>query len=140
MEQKFPHPKRVFIENISLFIRIDVHTINIHLPLINTNKCFLDAAFSHTDRFHLCAKQFDSCLILILYKIIMVCLFIVGNQFDGLFSHTKFLPFYPSASLKSTVLVSLSVPATSTRTFWPSLYLFFDNSPTSSMCSSSKTK
>ena len=49
------------------------------------NKCFLDAAFSHTDRFHLCAKQFDSCLILILYKIIMVCLFIVGNQFDGQF-------------------------------------------------------
>ena len=41
------------IENISFFIRTDMHAIDKHLTLLNPYKRFLDTAFSHTKGFYL---------------------------------------------------------------------------------------
>ena len=53
VQQKLPHPKRIAVENISFFIRADMHAIDKHLTLLNPYKRFLDTAFSHTKGFYL---------------------------------------------------------------------------------------
>ena len=52
-------------------------------PLSTRIKDFFDTAFSHSERFYLCACQCNPCLISIFYKIIMKCFFIICDQLDS---------------------------------------------------------
>ena len=87
MHQQFFYTHRIFIKNISLFIWADVHTINKHFAVFNTDKGFFYAAFSHSQGFNLCSVKRNPCLIRVFDKIIMICFFVVCNQFYGFGSH-----------------------------------------------------
>jgi len=44
--------ERIFVKNISLFIRADMHAVNEHLSIFNPDKGFLNTALSHTQGFY----------------------------------------------------------------------------------------
>ena len=69
-----------------------MHSIDEHFPILNTDKGFFDAAFSHAEGFYLGTGKGDAGLVFILDKIVMICLFIVGNHsISFLFCHSFFL-------------------------------------------------
>ena len=51
------------------------------------DKGFFYAAFSHSQGFNLCSVKRNPCLIRVFDKIIMICFFVVCNQFYGFCSH-----------------------------------------------------
>src|SRR5699024_3324006 len=46
VQKKFSDPKRVFVENISFFVRTDMHSVDEYLAVLNADEGFFDAAFS----------------------------------------------------------------------------------------------
>ena len=133
MQQQFFDPQRIFVENIPFLIRTHMHTVHIDLAVFYADKRFLDAAFALAHGFDLRAVEGDARLITLLYKIVVVGFFIVGDQFlcFFLFCHSLISPdmssacwsscFAYSARSKSTVRSRRSVPATCTVTGWPRL-------------------
>ena len=152
MEKELPDPKRIFIENISLLIRADMHTIDVDLAIVHTDKRLLDTALAHPERFYLSPMECNSRLIGIQNKIIMVCLLIIGDHLpvclchmhDLLLSKHSLLPPYPdkhhseteSAISKSIVRSILSASITRTRTRCPNLYTLPECAPAISYRSS----
>ncbi len=98
MKQKASGAQRIFIKNISLFIRADVHSVNVHLPFINFYKGFLYTALAHTDGFYLRTEKFNSSLQLLINKIIVICLFIIGYELNTILRNTK-TPFFQLLSI-----------------------------------------
>ena len=141
MHQQFFHTQRIFIKDISFFIRGNMHPINKDFPIFNAYKCFLNAAFTHAQRLYLRSMKGNPALIFFLYKIIMICLLVVGNQLHCfVFCHYEYQPFPYNSSFssssqssgitKSIVLDILSVAFTLILIVCPSLYLILVACPT----------
>ena len=79
MEKKLSYPERSLLK-ILPFSYADVHAINKDFPVFDADECFLDAALAHTQGLYLCPVQDNSGLVLLQYKIVMICFFVVGNQ------------------------------------------------------------
>ena len=79
--------KRILIEYISLLIGIYVHSPDIEFSLISLYEGFLYGAMSLPYGFYLSAVQLYSRLIFLIYKIIVICLFIVRYQAYTVLSH-----------------------------------------------------
>ena len=58
-----------------------MHTIDKYFRIFNSDKCLLNAAFSHAQRLYLRTVQRNAALILFLNEIVMVRLFIICYQF-----------------------------------------------------------
>ena len=113
MKQQFSHSERIFIEYISFLVWTDVHSVNEYFSVFDPDKCFLDTAFSHTERFYLCPCKGDPCLVSIEYKIVMICFLVIRDQFSLRFCHLA----SPYTNSKSIVLAIVSQPVTRTFTF-----------------------
>ena len=81
MHQKFSCPERIFIENVSLFIRGDMHLLNICLSAVYRYPAVLEVKSAVTDRLDFRAGKLDSCLLAFKYKIVVPCLAVVSNSF-----------------------------------------------------------
>ena len=69
-----------------------MHAVDEYLITLNADEGLLDAAFSHAEGFYLGTGKGDAGLVFILDKIVMICLFIVGNHsISFLFCHSFFL-------------------------------------------------
>lgn len=102
MKKKAAGPQRILIENISLFIGTDVHSVNVNLALINLYKGFLHTALSHADRFDLCTEKFNSGFIFIINKIIMVGFLLFATSLIR--SFTFYLPL-PSFAQTDVIII-----------------------------------
>lgn len=87
MEQEFADTQGILIENISLFIRADMHPQDHHLVVDDPDKGLLDAAFSHPQGLHLRPGKGNPALEFIVDKVIKICFFIVRDQFNTVFPH-----------------------------------------------------
>ena len=78
VHQKLARPERIFVENISLLIWADMHTIEDHLPIFNMDKGFLDAALAHAHGLYFGSSKSDTGFKSLFEKIIVIDFFIVG--------------------------------------------------------------
>ena len=124
MQQQLFHAQRILIKDISLLVRGDVHAIHENLRILDADERLLDAALPHAQGLHFRAVERDTALILLLYKIVMICLLVVGNQLHCLIlcHYNSLSSSFSSGMSKSIVLRSLSVALTLTSIFCPSLY------------------
>lgn len=94
MKQQLFGPKRVFVEDIALLIRADVHAIDDHLAVLDPDKRLFDTAFAHAQGLYLRPVQLDPGLETLLKKIVMPGFFIIRDQFFLRLRHlTLPLPF-----------------------------------------------
>ena len=93
VHQKLAPPERIFVENISLFIWADMHTIEDHLPIFNMDKGFLDAALAHAHGLYFGSSKSDTGFKSLFEKIIVIDFFIVGYLLLRLFRHPGSLLF-----------------------------------------------
>ena len=87
MQKQLARSERFNIISVPLLIGTDIHPVENHFTVFYFSVAFLDADLALTNRLNLRAGQYNACLICFLYKIIVVCLFIVGYQLAFFFSH-----------------------------------------------------
>jgi hypothetical protein len=95
VEQQLSLPAWITVENIAVFIRGYVHTLDPHLSVLDrTPTVFqIDAAIPY--RLDLCSHKLDTTLYLLQHEIIVTCLSVVGNLLCAFFvyRHTAHLPW-----------------------------------------------
>ena len=107
MEKKLAISKRVFVEDISPFIRIDMHTEDEAFPVSNLTERLLDGGLSETERFHFGSEELYPAFYIFFHKKVMICLLVVGYKLYT-FSHSSSSSSAASAGIKSIVLLSVS--------------------------------
>lgn len=90
VKQEPSRPQRVFIENIALFIRRDVHTVDKHLSRIYLAVALFKIYLSLPYAFYLCSEQLYARFGFFLYEILVVR-FLVLRYYLSLF-HTPYPP------------------------------------------------
>ena len=113
MEEKFPVSKRIFIENISPLIGVDVHANNETLPVSNLTEGLLNGSLSEAERFDFRSEKLNAAFQAFLHEKIMESLFVVCDLLNAV-SHL-FFPFCPlqgdfillKLSLREVYLVSI---------------------------------
>ena len=132
MQKQLSHTQRILVEDIAFFIRTDIHAADKGFPFLNLNVSLLDTAFPHPQRLYFRTVQFQPCLVLLFYKIIVIRFLIIRHQFHGFSGHktTFFLisscltaqsAASSSGMMKSTTPASRSAPFTCTVIRCPSL-------------------
>ena len=58
-----------------------MHAVDDRFPVVDLDVRFLDGTFAHTKRLHFRTRERDTGLKLLLDKVIMVCFFIIRDQF-----------------------------------------------------------
>ena len=87
MHQEFSCPERIFVKDVALLVRIDMHTVNIDLILVDPHKSFFYAALAHPDGFDLGSEQLNAALKFLNDKIVMVGLLVICHQLDCFFQN-----------------------------------------------------
>ena len=91
MHQKSANTKRIAVENISLFVRADVHSVDEDLAVFDIAPAVLKVHMTGTDAFYFGTEKFDPRFVFFINKIVMKSLFVVGNAlFCILFIHFPF--------------------------------------------------
>ena len=93
VQKEFPISKRIFIENISPLIGIDVHTYDKTLPVSNLTKGLLNGSLSEAERFDFRSEKLNAAFQTFLHEKIMESLFVVCDLLNAV-SHL-FVPFCP---------------------------------------------
>lgn len=93
VEEKLSVSKRIFIENISPFIGVDVHTYNEAFSVSNLTKGLLNGSLSEAERFHFRSEKLNAAFQAFLHEKIMESLFVVCDLLNAV-SHL-FVPFCP---------------------------------------------
>ena len=93
MEEKLPVSKRIFIENISPLIGIDMHANNETLPVSNLTEGLLNGSLSEAERFDFRSEKLNAAFQAFLHEKIMESLFVVCDLLNAV-SHL-FVPFCP---------------------------------------------
>ena len=93
VEEKLPVSKRIFIENISPLIGIDVHTYDKTLSVSNLTKGLFNGSLSEAERFDFRSEKLNAAFQAFLHEKIMESLFVVCDLLNAV-SHL-FVPFCP---------------------------------------------
>ena len=80
MHEELPCTERVFVEDITFFIRADVHVVDIYFAVLNANERLLHATLTHTDGLHFRTDERNAGFVFFFDKILVICLFIVRYQ------------------------------------------------------------
>ena len=113
MEEKLPISKRIFIENISPLIGVDMHANNETLSVSYLTEGLLNGSLSEAERFDFRSEKLNAALEAFLHEKIMESLFVVCDLLNAV-SHL-FVPFCPlqgdfillKLSLREVYLVSI---------------------------------
>lgn len=113
VQKEFPISKRIFIENISPLIGVDVHTYDETLSVSNLTEGLLNGSLSKAERFNFRSEKLNAALEAFLHEKIMESFFVVCNLLNAV-SHL-FFPFCPlqrdfillELSLREVYLVSI---------------------------------
>ena len=92
MKKKPSYTKRVFIKDIPLFIRRDMHSVDKHLTIVNFAIALLKIYLSLTDAFYLCAEQLYAGFCFFLYEILVIRFLVLRDYFCFSFLHTSCPP------------------------------------------------
>ena len=93
MEEKLSISERIFIENISPLIGVDVHAYNETLPVSNLTEGLLNGSLSEAERFDFRSEKLNAAFQTFLHEKIMESLFVVCDLLNAV-SHL-FVPFCP---------------------------------------------
>lgn len=83
VEQKSPSPQRISVEDIAHFVRADIHADNKSLSIFDFDIGLANAALARADGFDLRSEELQPRLIGVLYKIIMISLFVLYKYFHS---------------------------------------------------------
>ena len=83
MKQELAHTHRVAVENIALFIRADMHSVDEHFAVHDRTPGILQVDTAAAQRFHLGAHKLNAGFERFLDKIIVVGFFVLSNGFGG---------------------------------------------------------
>ena len=135
MEEKLPVSKRIFIENISPLIGVDMHANNETFPISNLTEGLLNGSLSEAERFDFRSEKLNAAFQTFLHEKIMESLFVVCDLLNAV-SHLYFLSvirLYSSgnslAGTKSMVLLKVSTAYTMTDMLSPIRKVFPLRSP-----------
>ena len=81
MQQQSSGAQRIFVEDIALFVGADVHVINEGFSILDLNVAFLQTALTRTQAFYLCTSQRNTGLYGFFDKVVMICFFVLRDQF-----------------------------------------------------------
>ena len=93
VQKEFPISKRIFVENISPLIGVDVHAYDETLSISNLTKGLLNGSLSETERFDFRSEKLNAALEAFLHEKIMESFFVVCDLLNAV-SHL-FVPFCP---------------------------------------------
>ena len=93
VQKEFPISKRIFIENISPLIGVDMHTYNEAFSVSNLTKGLLNGSLSEAERFDFRSEKLNAAFQAFLHEKIMESLFVVCDLLNAV-SHL-FVPFCP---------------------------------------------
>ena len=93
VQKEFPISKRIFIENISPLIGVDVHANNKTFPVLNLTEGLLNGSLSEAERFDFRSEKLNAAFQAFLHEKIMESLFVVCDLLNAV-SHL-FVPFCP---------------------------------------------
>ena len=93
VQKEFPISKRIFIENISPLIGVDVHANNKTFPVSNLTEGLLNGSLSEAERFDFRSEKLNAAFQTFLHEKIMESLFVVCDLLNAV-SHL-FVPFCP---------------------------------------------
>ena len=99
VQKEFPISKRIFIENISPLIGVDVHTYDETLSVSNLTEGLLNGSLSEAERFDFRSEKLNAAFQTFLHEKIMESLFVVCDLLNAV-SHL-FVPFCPSKGILS---------------------------------------
>ena len=78
VEKKLTVSKRIFIKNITAFIRIDMHTDDEALSVSNLAEGLLDGSLPETERLYFGSEELYSAFYIFFYKKVMIRFLVVG--------------------------------------------------------------
>ena len=146
VQKEFSISKRIFIENISPLIGVDVHTYDKTFSVSNLTKGLLNGSLSEAERFDFRSEKLNAAFQTFLHEKIMESLFVVCDLLNAV-SHLYFLSvirLYSSgnsgAGTKSMVLLKVSTAYTMTDMLSPIRKVFPLRSPLVISSFSIKTK
>ncbi len=87
MQKELPFPQGIPVKNITLFIGIHMHTIDEKLAVLKAAVSLLDAALPHSETLYFCSEKLYPGLVRLLDKVIMISLFIIGDETGIRFCH-----------------------------------------------------
>ncbi len=92
VQKKLSDTQRVFVENIALFVRRNMHPVYKYLPIVYLAVAFLKIYLSLTNAFYLCSAQLDARFDFFLYEILVMCFLVLCEYSRALFFHNPYPP------------------------------------------------
>lgn len=92
VQKKPSYTQGILVENVSLFVRRDVHPVDEQLPAVYLAVAFLKIYLSLTDAFYFCSAQLYARLDFFFYEILVVRLLVLCEYSRALFLHNPYPP------------------------------------------------
>jgi hypothetical protein len=92
MEQQPSDPQRITVENVTLLIGGDMHTLYPHLTVVDRAPAVFKIYTAASDRLDLCTHQFDAALDAFQHEIVVASLAVVSDLFGALLINSQISP------------------------------------------------
>ena len=82
MQEQFSRTQGVFVIDVPVLVRGNVHLININFAVFDVGMAFFQAGLALAERFNLGSGKDDSAFISFFDEVIVPGFFVLGNDFD----------------------------------------------------------